>query len=996
MKRELLLAALLTLGALVILPEPVSASTNCALPVTNVCQGWAQVSTKTGGVLGTDERCFSVKTVNSAPACATTTSNLAWEMDAGACVTLYYFDTANGVTAPAVPNKVSLTVRQPSELDQKVLLSNAAEPANGASFTFCATTTGSAGGANRAGTWQIFLTVIKDNGAGGIGNYNINSQGTASVGAVSTFDKGALRSLQHVSSIARSAYPSGSTFAFGPAGNEQVTVTATFDPPNNDKGTSTAETSNTGFVTYNGGAGGPQGAGGAASDETIGQTTLAQSATVDNTNTPFANSPYVPYYQVDSNAALTGLPWTGIPTTGNGATVVRFAATFAYDSTTFNVDPRIVFDSDGVGTFATADDMGLEKLTSSSGTITSLFNRGEVLYAEFYIFNARGEQLTRAMTIDTLDASNTVCVAFGSITPTSGKYSGISTIPTGGSCTVANTVGGSPRYYRATATNQAHTSLQSYTVSSLYFIDAHIQLSATLNKDNYPTENANEDVAYIISNAQTDTTHGWCHVVSVRKDLDIDTSGSVLTWSYIDPLSTTRLTGTTDTGADGWTATHLDLLASTPLGAWTFRCAIASGAPFNGNFGTNDQAFTVSVPSGGSGAQGDPLRIWCSPGLVYASDSILCAISESNSDGSGRTGNAAGTLFDLYNPSNTLIVTGGAATEVANGIYRYTYSVGGSPTLGTYLAVVRTTDASPVASSTAFTIRATPTVYATPADVTAAQTAINSHVDSQLATERNTINAHTDSTVASAQSAILADTALIKADTAALLAKWGTTDAATIRSDISTLQGRIGASTDTSSAATVFGKIALAHEHSDANDATTQASIATLQATATATSTLLTDVHTELGAHGKSRTVFHVLEDIEAALASAGLTQSTAFDNLTADVHEMHQDVHEISAQVASNTFPTSLDLQGTATPAIVNNSILAAIIALIITAAIVMTTGGNKTAQLLGAPLGALAGFLALNYAWPNPWTIPATLLGFGVTAWGYISYILPKGGDV
>jgi hypothetical protein len=893
--KRVLLVTLLAMAALAVVPGA-QASTNCNA-TGNWCQGWAQVSTQTGG-LASAERCFSWRITNTAPACPTTTSNEAtWQMDAGGCLTLYWFDTSTGVSPPAVPNKVTIQYHLDvvTASAMQTVQSAAAEPANGASASFCATTDGIAGSAARAGTYRIRIQVVKDNGPGGVGNYDISSDGVANVGAITHYDQGALRSLQKVSSITRSAYPAGSTFAYGTAGNEQITVTATYTQPNEATG---AETSRTSVVSNANVAVGVSGAAASVG----GTTSLAQSHTVDPTNTPSSGSPYVAAYVPTGNSALTGLTWTLIANSGNGANIVRAGSgAYAYDSTTFNIDPRIVLDSTGTHSFAAADDTAIVHLTNCSGAVVTVLNRGEAACSEFFLLNARGEKLSRAMTAEAVDSVPNVCISLGSLTPTANKYTATYTVPTGGSCAAAATTSGTARFLRITNTGQTHTSLQTRAVSSLYFVDPHTQLSATLNKDNFPTQDANEDSAYIISNAQTDTTHGWCHVVSVRKDVDIDTSGSAVTWTYIDPVATTRLTGTTDTGSDGWTSTHLDLLASTPLGSWKFRCDVA----FNGNTATTDQTFTVSVPAGTSNAAGDPLRITCSPGLAYAGDSVLCAISESNSDGSGRTGNAAGTLIDLYNPSNTQIVTGGATTEVANGIYRYTVTVSGSPALGSYLAVVRTTDASPVASSTAFTVRATPTVYATPSDVTAAQTAINAHTDGAV----TSINSHTDTTVNAARDLIRTDVAAVKTDTAAILAKWGTTDAATIRSDISTLQGRIGASTDASSTATVFGKIALAHEHSDANDATTQASIATLQATATATSSLLTDLHTEVGAHGKSRTAFHVLEDIEAALASAGLTQSTAFDNLTADVYEMHQDVHEIQNATNWDTQTMKLDL---------------------------------------------------------------------------------------
>jgi hypothetical protein len=204
----------------------------------------------------------------------------------------------------------------------------------------------------------------------------------------------------------------------------------------------------------------------------------------------------------------------------------------------------------------------------------------------------------------------------------------------------------------------------------------------------------------------------------VRRDLDVDTSGSAVTWSYIDPTPTTRWTSSTDTASDGWTPTHLDLLASTPLGSWGFRC----DASFNGNTGTDTEPFTVAVPASTT-FPGDPLRIQVAPIVGDPGASFRFAISESNADGSGRTGNAAGTLVDVYNDANTLVVNGATTTEVGAGVYRYDYT---PSTTGKFLVRVRTTDASPVSTAGTFSVRTL--AEATAANVADAQAAILSRL----------------------------------------------------------------------------------------------------------------------------------------------------------------------------------------------------------------------------------------------------------------------------
>lgn len=807
MNRFLLLAigAVFSVTALLLIAEPASASTNCHAS-GNWCQGWAQVSTTTGGVSST--RCFSLRVTNTAPTCATTTSNEAtWEMDAGSCITLRYFDTTTGAVPPSVPNKVTIQERFDSTgTIINTHLSAGAEPANGSTFSFCATSTGLAGGAARAGTYRVYLNAVKDNGAGGVGNYNIDSDGTASVGAITTFDKGALRGKIQVASIARSAYPAGSTFSYGSAADESVTVTASFTTPNGD---ANVENGLDGVIDA-----ATLAVGKAGTSIDIDSSPLAQAIVVDNV-LPFANSPYVPYFQITGNAVLTGLPWTTMASAGHGANIVTPNTIFAYDSTSFNIDSRIRADSTGSHTFATADETDVTKITSSSGALAELFNKGETVYHEWFIFNSRSEKLSRSMTTTREDSTNTQCATYNSLTPTANKYSTTTTLSSGSTCLAAADTTGSSRHLRITNTNQNYASgtiffvssllrfdqdgvgtpdnlvvtclgvggcpgatirvfnrgervdfegylinargtlyqetgitwraadslngqvnsqtishssgkysgndfplssselavadtvgdshawtatkdgntatsaVYVFGVSSLYFTDAHVEISATLVKDDYPTENSAEDQTYTISVAQTDTTHGWCHVKGVRKDVDIVTSASRVTWTYRDPTAAVRTTGTTDTGSDGWT-NHFDLLASTPLGAWNFICDVN----FSGNTATNSQQFNVTVTGGGGGdtLAGDPLKIFAAPVIANANEAVLFTISESFLNGTGRTGNAAGTFIYIYNPSNTAIVNGVNVTEINFGIYNYAYGLGPSPTTGNWYVIVRTTD----------------------------------------------------------------------------------------------------------------------------------------------------------------------------------------------------------------------------------------------------------------------------------------------------------------
>lgn len=914
MKGAIFLGILAAALAWLVLAAPhVSATTTCH-GTGNWCQGYGHVSTTTGGVASA--RCFAIRTTNTAPTCTTsgiTPSNEAsWTMDAGSCLTFYYFDTTSGASPPAAPNKVTLVLRADNTATQLsfVPYNAAAEPSNGATTTVCATDTGTTGGADRTGTYRLLLRVVKDNGPGGVGNYDITTDGVASVGSLISFDKAAYVGLMKVSSITRSAYPADSTFAYGSSGDEQVTVTATHTVPNVDANLENVRlrVSDSGLVT-NGEEGPSQDSDGA---------TDSNAFTIDNT---YVAGSYVPSIRIVGTSGLTSMRWTWMAGSGHGACISK-ATIFvtddtAYCSTTFSIDPEIKFDSDCTGGYSTADDVWKIQLGTSSGAVVSKMNKGETYYASTCMTNARDEYLTRSMTVSREDATPTTCASIGSLTPTGTLYSHTSTLSTGAVCLASNSDPGDMRYFRAANTDQNHRGLGSFSVSSLYYIDAHIQKSSTLVKDDFPTENSAEDTAYTISTAVTDTTHLWCHVKSVRKDVDIDTSGSVITWSYIDGTGTTRFTGTTDTASDGWTATHLDLLASTPLTPpnWATRCAISSGATFQGNYGTNDQSFTVTVPAAPTVFPGDPLRGSCTPTVSYAGETVACTVSASNVDGSARMGAASSVLFDLYNPSGTAVTTGGSVTEQGStGVYSMTYSLGSSPAVGNWRLIFRTTDASPVTSHALFTVRVDPavalanslaTVIAnqataatqvsgvqttateidTDADEVLANQATAATQVSNVATQVSGVSTQVSGVQTTANEIdtdldeVLAGQASLQTDTTAILAKWGTTNAATILTAVQDLQTKLGSPSDASTASTVFGKIALAHAHSDANDAATQAAIAADQATADSTYTLLADVHTELGAHGKSRTAFKVMEDVETAVAAVQTTANTIAAN---------------------------------------------------------------------------------------------------------------------
>ncbi len=697
MKNGVLVSAfvLVVFSAIIILTDNVEATGNCALPVADRCHGMSMVGTTTGGIAS--GRCFFFTTLNSAPACSTggigTTSNQPYEVDPGGCQTWYYWNVANGASPPATPNKVSLRAYFDTlgSVYYTFVVPPTAPPSSGTSYTFCATSDGITGSSPRAGTWYFEILAVKDNGPGGVGNYNILSSGLGSQDT--SFDAGGLRGNTTVASVARSAYPSGSMFAYGTAGNEVVTVTATFTQPGADNGVETSFTSILDEGTLAVGQVGSE-------VDVDATTTLAQNPYVVDSTFPFANNPYVPGWTIAGNSALFGERWTILSATGHGSNLVRVSDSFIYDSTDITIDSRIVLDSDGTGTFATADDVAVIKLGSSTGALTSVFNKGETYYTEYYIFNARSEKLTRSMTGAREDGTPTTCFS-GTQTPSgSGLYSGTSTLSTGVVCATTADVSGAPRYFRFTNTDQNHRSNQVFAVSSLYFVDAHTQLSDPLVEDDFPTENSAEYFNYAVRSDgmggdDSDTVHGFCHVVGVRKDgTDIDTSGSAVSGEYTDPTSTVRSSGTGDTDSSGWTG-HLDILATTPLGEWTWTCEVN----FSGNAGIDNQSINMTVEGGGNGtvSMADPLKVFSSPVIINPGETTLIAISASFLNGTARTGAASVIFVTVYDPDGNIEVNSQNPTEVAFGTYTYEFSVpASSQDYGGWLVLINTTDGADV------------------------------------------------------------------------------------------------------------------------------------------------------------------------------------------------------------------------------------------------------------------------------------------------------------
>lgn len=553
------LLLVMMLGGLVMAPEPYNLVEPAAAQIPancedeGLCEGRASV---VAGVEGVSVRCFHSfwSNVFNAGSCTAPFNDAdEWEMEAGECGRLRSFQ-AEGVTAPGQPTTWETSIRH-DDTNTVIITYDLDESDSGfQDRTFCATSDGTATGAPQSGTYRIRVFAERTT----LGTYSVNSDDGGDNGFA--WSTGALRSRLNVTAYSAPTPPAGSTFAYGTAGDEDVALSYTFTTINGDAGVETMRT----FVRR-------------TSDDALienGATTDAdgnsfqQSLTIDTTFDQ-ALETYDACLELTGLSVLTGIRWTELSASGHDADLTRISDDVICDDDAFDADPRIVFSSDGA-----ARDGG-------ANANHDVYNRGESGTLDFWLLNARDEQLTRSMDFMFHDASETECLA-STFTTTGAQYTGIETISTS-LCTAVNTETGSPWHVHASNTDQAQDSLVALNVSTLYHVDSHPQLSVALSKDDFPTEDANEDFGYLIG---SDTARNWCHVEGVRlDDTEIDTGVGDVTVTLFEPDGTQSAQTTRETGADGWTTSSFDVGAVAPAGVWQFQCDVS----FNGNTGTDSE-----------------------------------------------------------------------------------------------------------------------------------------------------------------------------------------------------------------------------------------------------------------------------------------------------------------------------------------------------------------------------------------------------------------------
>jgi hypothetical protein len=302
-----------------------------------------------------------------------------YTLNAGGNITLTYRTGTDGASAPSESNSIILRVYYETGTTTLIKeLYNGAPIANGTTFTFYATDNGESNGSPRAGTLRLYVQAIRTD----LGAYNINSD--------STGNQGVIRSNSKVSDLSVSSYPSGSTFAYGTASNEIITLTATHAQPYDVRGHETIRIDSLDSTT--------QQVAGSVKD--IGSsTTTTQTFTVSDIFDNSANTYGMEFLPIGSAQLVPdsepNMLWTSFIDDGSN---VEQNSDNVRQQSFYDVDPRI---------------------TTTTLTIgETVYNREETATHSFEIINARSENLTRTVNWNIFDSVSNLIAGVNDTGPT--------------------------------------------------------------------------------------------------------------------------------------------------------------------------------------------------------------------------------------------------------------------------------------------------------------------------------------------------------------------------------------------------------------------------------------------------------------------------------------------------------------------------------------------------------------------------------------------------
>jgi hypothetical protein len=284
-----------------------------------------------------------------------------------------------------------------------------------------------------------------------------------------------------------------------------------------------------------------------------------------------------------------------------------------------SVSSGITFDSD-------CDADGINSPNPPDGILTTSFsvrNRGESLDFSGCVVNTGGQELTRATVSphfvagpndDPAESGNS-----GSVSGTT--YAGNIVVGTDWSATFDFI--GEGYSFRAFFLDNSVTSLDdNVAISRRYQADPHTQLENSLNKDDFPFQDATEDLQFI---SGEDSIRIWCHLQTVESGIDIDTPGSPVLIQIFDSESSLVFSSNEGTGSDGWTGMK-NQPAQPPTGFWVVSCESSSSV--NGN--TWDEEQDIGVISAFTADR--EVLIWSDFNVVPNTNTTIWIMTLKNSD----------------------------------------------------------------------------------------------------------------------------------------------------------------------------------------------------------------------------------------------------------------------------------------------------------------------------------------------------------------------------
>jgi hypothetical protein len=534
----------------------------------------------TDGPFGAQCWAFGVDSTNPFTDCVEDNSPDTNQIDAGACLTVYYWEDTELVPVSPAPDDWTLTLEAGESTSTIRTLHNGGGLVSGDNWEVCGTHNGLSGGDERSGIMRLRMQLSASGPTGYTCDSDLDDPPDCEPGS-----RGAVRSNAKVLQFdTTSSPPNGSCYAFGPTGNEEVDFRIQITPP------FTGQTDTEATVVFNVTGANPH------TPFTSSTVSVPSNGIIDVTDTidgtyegldgalGASDDDYAVWVTIGGRQGLgDSMLWTRWATTGHNTdpsdSTTRFTGVdgSAQDNIAYRED---VFCADGrIGARAAA------QLDSSHLAVTDhdVYNRGETVTYQVWGLNARDEVITKTATLRVRDSGAGTTEDTDTTTATAQDGYQVSYTVASGDLAEADFIGRGKlvRLSYGGGVTQDDTGT-SWNVSSLYRVDMHPQTTGTLIED--PFDDSAETNNYVIS---VDQLFAYSHVGLARGHaFPVDTNSQQVTYTLRNPDDVIIDTDTSDTGADGWDRSTNTFTVEAPGGIWTITASVTG----NGNTGTDTEA----------------------------------------------------------------------------------------------------------------------------------------------------------------------------------------------------------------------------------------------------------------------------------------------------------------------------------------------------------------------------------------------------------------------